>query len=57
VYFEQSRTYLKDAEALITSDYDNGVGFKGYAKRSLNVYFTKLSNNLAISIYYNHFSA
>jgi tetratricopeptide (TPR) repeat protein len=43
-YFEDRRNYLRDAEALIESDYDAGTGFSGYGKRSLSVQFTKAVN-------------
>jgi tetratricopeptide (TPR) repeat protein len=46
-YFDQRRSYLKDAENLISSDYSSGVGFSGYAKRSLNVYFTNAVDSVA----------
>jgi tetratricopeptide (TPR) repeat protein len=46
-YFDQRREYLKDAEALIASDYKSGAGFTGYAKRSLNVIFSNAVNAVA----------
>ncbi len=46
-YFDRRRDYLTDAEALISSDYSSGVGFKGYARRSLNVIFSTAVNAVA----------
>jgi len=46
-YLERRRDYLKDAEALIASDYKSGMGFTGYAKRSLNAIFSNAVNAVA----------
>jgi len=46
-YFQERRGYLEDAEALIVSDYNAGVGFKGYGKRSLEVHFSNAINAVA----------
>ncbi len=50
-YFEERRGYLEDAEALIASDYDAGIGFKGYGKRSLDVHFSNAINAVADAWY------
>ena len=50
-YFEQRRDYLKDAGELIASDYRSGIGFNGYAKRSLNVIFSNAVNAVADTWY------
>ena len=46
-YFQERRGYLADAEALIASDYDADLGFKGYGRRSLDVHFSNAINAVA----------